>query len=263
MKEYYTVGEMAKQMNVTVRTLQYYDKIDLLKPSKKSDGGRRLYDGRDMLRLHQILSLKYLGFSLDDIQSHILTLETPGEVVEMIKKQILSTEQAIHDYKKSVLTMKKMVDEIERTQYVDFQKYANIITLIRNNNENYWVVSGFDQKMMNHICDNFKDNPENGLAIYHKYEEVLDKATTLKNKNIPPDSEQGITLAKEWWDMVMDFAKGDMSILQNLEKFNDNKDLWEPVLAEKQKYIDDFIEIALKAYFKTQGMGNDNEDVRN
>ena len=60
---YMTVGEVAKKMNVSVRTLQYYDKEGLLVPSAESEGGRRLYTDKDMIQLHQILSLKHLGFS--------------------------------------------------------------------------------------------------------------------------------------------------------------------------------------------------------
>ena len=56
-----TVGEIAKKMGVTVRTLQYYDKEGLLSPSAESEGGRRLYTDRDLIMLHQILSLKSLG----------------------------------------------------------------------------------------------------------------------------------------------------------------------------------------------------------
>ena len=53
-----TVGELAKKMNVTVRTLQYYDKEGVLSPSAESEGGRRLYTDKDLVLLHQILSLK-------------------------------------------------------------------------------------------------------------------------------------------------------------------------------------------------------------
>ena len=63
---YMTIGEVAKKMNVTVRTLQYYDREGLLSPSAISEGGRRLYTDKDIVTLHQILSLKHLGFTLND-----------------------------------------------------------------------------------------------------------------------------------------------------------------------------------------------------
>ena len=61
-KGFMTVGEVAKKMNVTVRTLQHYDREGLLLPSSISEGGRRLYTDKDVIRLHQILSLKQLDF---------------------------------------------------------------------------------------------------------------------------------------------------------------------------------------------------------
>lgn len=82
-----TVGELAKQMDITVRTLQYYDKEDLLKPSEKSEGGRRLYSNKDMVKLHQILSMKFLGFSLDDIKNRLISLDTPEEVANVLSEQ--------------------------------------------------------------------------------------------------------------------------------------------------------------------------------
>ena len=75
-----TVGEVAKKMGVTVRTLQYYDKEGLLSPSAESEGGRRLYTDKDLVMLHQIISLKSLGFSLDDIKERLISLETPADV---------------------------------------------------------------------------------------------------------------------------------------------------------------------------------------
>ena len=77
---YMTVGEAAKKMDVTVRTLQHYDREGLLSPSAMSEGGRRLYTDKDMVKLHQILSLKHLGFSLDDIKNRLIPLDTPAEI---------------------------------------------------------------------------------------------------------------------------------------------------------------------------------------
>ena len=84
---YMTVGEVAKKMGVTVRTLQYYDKEGLLSPSAESEGGRRLYTDKDLVTLHQIMSLKSLGFSLDDIKQCLISLETPADVANALTGQ--------------------------------------------------------------------------------------------------------------------------------------------------------------------------------
>lgn len=65
---YYSSGEFARMAQVTLRTIRYYDKQDILKPSFVSEAGARFYTDEDFARLQQILLLKYLGFSLDDIR---------------------------------------------------------------------------------------------------------------------------------------------------------------------------------------------------
>ena len=81
-----TVGELAKKMGITVRALQYYDKQGIFSPSAESRGGRRLYTYKDMVRLHQILSLKSLGFSLDDIKNRLISLDSPDDVADALFK---------------------------------------------------------------------------------------------------------------------------------------------------------------------------------
>ena len=81
-EDFMTVGQLAQKMGTTVRTLQYYDREGLLTPSAQSEGGRRLYTYKDMIRLHQIQSLKSLGFSLDTIKNRLVSLETPKEVAQ-------------------------------------------------------------------------------------------------------------------------------------------------------------------------------------
>src|SRR5690606_22338691 len=68
MTDFYRVAEFARLAGITVRTLQYYDRIDLLKPSDTTEGGHRLYERGDLLRLQQILTLKWMGFKLDQVK---------------------------------------------------------------------------------------------------------------------------------------------------------------------------------------------------
>lgn len=67
-KTYYSSGEFARMAHVTLRTIRYYDQKNILKPSRIGSGGARLYSEEDFARLQQILLLKYLGFSLEDIR---------------------------------------------------------------------------------------------------------------------------------------------------------------------------------------------------
>ena len=66
---YYSSGEFAKKANVSVRTIRYYDQQNILKPSLLTEEGVRFYTDSDFTRLQQILLLKYLGFSLEEIKN--------------------------------------------------------------------------------------------------------------------------------------------------------------------------------------------------
>jgi DNA-binding transcriptional MerR regulator len=67
MGRYYHVGEVATLTRVSIRTLHHYDRIGLLRPQAHSAGGYRLYGEEDLLRLQQVLTLRYLGFPLKRI----------------------------------------------------------------------------------------------------------------------------------------------------------------------------------------------------
>src|SRR6516165_7425563 len=62
------IGELARRTGLTVRTLHHYDAIGLLHPSLHTEAGHRLYTADDIARLQQVLSLRQLGFSLDQVR---------------------------------------------------------------------------------------------------------------------------------------------------------------------------------------------------
>ncbi|WJH36718.1 MerR family transcriptional regulator [Paenibacillus sp. CC-CFT747] len=87
------VGEVAKRTGLTIRTLHHYDRIGLLSPTAHTESGHRLYTGEDLIRLHQALSLKELGFSLEEIKD--MTSQTELPWTEMVKLQIQRLEERI------------------------------------------------------------------------------------------------------------------------------------------------------------------------
>lgn len=109
---YYSSGEFARMAHVTLRTIRYYDTHGILKPSYVTEAGARFYTDADFVRLSQILLLKYLGFSLDDIREmtiddtdfHFMadSLDTQLKLVrdrieqmQLVEKAIESTAEAI------------------------------------------------------------------------------------------------------------------------------------------------------------------------
>jgi len=66
MKQWH-VKELSHMAGVSIQTLYLYDRINLLKPSIRQNNGYRLYLEKDLLKLQQIVALKFLGFNLDQI----------------------------------------------------------------------------------------------------------------------------------------------------------------------------------------------------
>ncbi len=67
VQSWWTVGEVARTARVTVRTLHHYDRLGLVTPSGRSAGGHRRYDQNDLARLLRVLSLRDLGFALEEL----------------------------------------------------------------------------------------------------------------------------------------------------------------------------------------------------
>ncbi|KEQ24234.1 MerR family transcriptional regulator [Paenibacillus tyrfis] len=93
MKSYWKIGDLANLTGLTVRTLRFYDQIGLFSPSEHTESGHRLYNESDLSRLHQILSLKELGLSLEEIKSvltggQISPLEIVNLQINRVKEQI-------------------------------------------------------------------------------------------------------------------------------------------------------------------------------
>ncbi len=80
-----TVGQVAEQFGVTVRTLHHYDEIGLLVPHERTSAGYRLYDGTDITRLRHVVVYRRLGFALEEIA---LLLDDPSaDVGEHLRRQ--------------------------------------------------------------------------------------------------------------------------------------------------------------------------------
>ncbi|HWR22963.1 MAG TPA: MerR family transcriptional regulator [Feifaniaceae bacterium] len=247
---YMTVGAVAKKMGVTVRTLQYYDKEGLLSPSSGSEGGRRLYTDKDVIRLYQILSMKSLGFSLDTIKNRLISLDTPADVAGALLEQAAAIREKLEALSKSLNEIETLKSEVLQMQSVDFKKYADIIVNLQLNNEFYWLIKHFDDKMLDQFRTRF--DKDSGLAMMERFARLFDEAARLQEYGVPPESGKGQALAKEFWETLMEFTGGDMGMLSKLMEtgnFHGPDNEWK----QKQAAATAFIEPALGAYFAALG----------
>ena len=100
----YTIGEMAKRLNVAPSTLRYYDKEGMLPFIERSSGGIRMFQEKDMSWLQIIECLKKTGMPIKDIKEFVdLCIEGDGTIdrrLEIITKQKKAVERQIEETQK-------------------------------------------------------------------------------------------------------------------------------------------------------------------
>ena len=253
-----TVGQLAKKMNTTVRTLQYYDKENVLSPSGESEGGRRLYTNKDLVKLHQIQSMKYLGFSLTDIKSRLPSLNTPADVSGLLTAQQQELREKIQTLTDVLDSIEKLNAEVIQMETVDWAKYADITTLLQSKNIGYWLMKHLSSTTMEHLHSRLDEAESQNMM--ERYKQLVEKAIECQKAGKPPESEEGQAVAKQWWEFITEFTGGDMEILNELLKMNDN--ISDNEWSENFSFDKDFLEKAMAAYFTKIGY-NPFEEARN
>ena len=109
--KYYTAGEIARIAGVSLRTIRYYDTKGLLPPISHSESGYRYYDKRSLALLQRIMMLKYLGFSLEQIQQLI----TAQEADDLDQEAILAQQKSLLLERQKQL--EQLVSTIELAQH--------------------------------------------------------------------------------------------------------------------------------------------------
>lgn len=109
-----TVHEVSKLAGVSIRTLQYYDKIGLLHPTGYTDAGYRLYDDADLERLQQILLFRKLEFPLKDIKAIINSPDFDRSKLDEYSRQAKELYGGTPEYKEMEEKQKNRTEEDEK-----------------------------------------------------------------------------------------------------------------------------------------------------
>lgn len=133
----YQIGELAKLANITERTLRYYDKIGLLKPTTVLSNRYRQYTDSDLLKLQKILSLKHLGFSIEEIFPIVLEDQNIKESFKMQIDLINSRIKHMNAIKES---MESIVSSINDDNNIAWNK---IISLIKMSSDDTSIVEHY------------------------------------------------------------------------------------------------------------------------
>ena len=246
--KFMTIGEIAKEANVSIRTVHYYDQCGLLKASAYSEGGYRLYSNKELVILLQIKGLKELGLSLNEIKQQLVSFDIPEKVLEILKRQKSIIAGNIQSLQNTFTTIELLEAEIILTNSVNFAKYADAISSMRNEQENLWLLDIMGQDLRDHFLHRF--DKEAGVDFYKNLMELIDSIIKAKKNGARPKSAKGQKLLSSFWNIVEEVLDGNVNLFPSLHTFSDKLADNTNEFAQKWTQVEPFISEALEIYFQ-------------
>ena len=203
------VGELARRTGLSVRTLHHYDEIGLLSPSRRTPAGHRLYTHGDVARLQEIVSLRQLGFPLDEIKS---LLDAPGHeplrTIEMhadaVREQIDARHRLLDRLDRIAGGLRatgaasgaELVDGIE--ELTKFEKY-------------------YTKEQLDALAERGAQVGEERIReVEAEWPRLMAEVQAEMDKGTDPRSEVVQALARRWMALVEEFTGGDPGIERSL-----------------------------------------------
>ncbi|MGN6810331.1 MAG: MerR family transcriptional regulator [Thermomicrobiales bacterium] len=234
----YRTGQFAHRTAVSVRTLRFYDKVGLLTPSRRTPAGYRLYTDGDLARLQQILALKFLGFSLDEIKA--LLRGAPGDLREVLCQQ----RAMLRERRAQLDTVMRAVEEAERalrTDACDWNAIVQVIRAMQMEQNNDWVKKYLTDEQRQTMTDlseqSYSPSAQAKLAsrspawteadqqrVSARYDALYAGVKALVAAGKEPDSPEAQALARDAWALLDEFTQGDPEIFAGLKNWWHNHD---------------------------------------
>ncbi len=144
------VKELSKLTKVSIRTLHYYDKIGLLKPSERLSNSYRVYSESDLLKLEQIIALKFFGFTLSHIK---VLLQKNKDMLSFLKAQLTLLEAEIsHLQGTQKALLVSAIADLENHKLVNWHQIVELIELYADTKEmkKNWARQAYQALTENH-----------------------------------------------------------------------------------------------------------------
>jgi DNA-binding transcriptional MerR regulator len=212
------VGELARRTGLTVRTLHHYDAIGLLKPSLYTEAGYRLYAAGDIARLQQVLSLRQLGFSLDEVRD---CLDRPGfSPLAVIGLHIARLRGQIESQRQLCERLEALEGHMRAAGEVSADEFLRTIeemTMLETLAEKY-----FTPEQLTLIKESREQAGRERLERgQEEWAEVIALIRAEMDKGTDPADAHVQALARRWQDLVNRSSLGDPGIQQAMKR------LWE------------------------------------
>jgi DNA-binding transcriptional MerR regulator len=210
------VGELARRIGLTIRTLHHYDEIGLLKPSLHTDVGHRLYTAGDVARLQQVLSLRQLGFSLEEIKD---CLDRPGfSPLEIIGLHLARLREQIELQRKLCERLEVIAAHFRTAEQVsaeEFLQAIEVMNMVRI--EDYYTAEQLEslRRRREEAAAAGDDITSRGTA---DWAELLEQYRLEMERGTDPADPRLQALEQRRQALVNAFSGGDAGIEQSLER---------------------------------------------
>jgi DNA-binding transcriptional MerR regulator len=208
------VGELARRTRLTIRTLHHYDEIGLLRPSLHTESGHRLYTAGDVARLQQVLSLRQLGFSLEEIRD---CLNRPDfSPVELIERHLARLREQVELQRKLCQRLEAIAAGLRTAGEVsaeEFLQTIEVMTMI----ESYYTPEQMEsfRKRSAEAAAAGVDLTQQGTAAW---QELLARLKVEMDSGTDPADPKVQALEKRRQALVNAFSGGDKAIEENLKR---------------------------------------------
>lgn len=243
----YRAQEFAEFAGVTVRALHHYDRLGLLKPSYRSEAGYRLYSERDLLRLEQIVVLKFLGLPLKSIGK--LLSQSSDELPDTLRRQHSVLVDKRFELVRAIEAIKAARQALELSDEPDWALFTQIIRRIAMQNDADWASKYYSDTARVKVEDRKSLwSPELQERVTRDWNDLFRDIEASLGED--PASPKAQALAARWRNLVGEFTGGDPEIQEGLNAMYADMSNWPD--ARRQQYqikpeIQAFITRAMKA----------------
>ncbi len=213
MQTSWKVGELASLTGLTVRTLHHYDEINLLKPSKDLNSGHRLYGEEDIIQLQQILSLRQLGFSLEEIKN---CLQNPAfSPVKVIQSHLDKLHQQIELQQQLKRLLTGIYVHLQAEEKVSTDDLIKTIEVTKMSEE---LFNQYYTKEQRQYLDERAQTvgEEQIQQVQNDWQDLFAAVEVEMNKGTEPTDEKVLALAKRWTELVESFTGENSGVMQGL-----------------------------------------------
>lgn len=219
----YQAQQFATRAGVTVRTLHHYDRLGLLKPSTYTAAGYRLYRESDLARLQQIVTLKFIGFSLHEIKT--LLGQSGRDLATALRRQREIINQKRQHLGMAVQAIEK-AERVITSDETDWEAFKNIIEVINMQNDMEWTRKYYSDSAREKLAA--RATPEVVEQGQNDWAQLIKEVEAAVQAGEDPASEKAQSLAARWSNLIQQFTGGDAEVSEGLKKLYADQSNWPP-----------------------------------